>query len=126
MKQAFVMIRAGLLIPPVLLLLSLTAVPEWNLWLWLSLVLALGCVGGGLFAANTLQRQQAELEQRTRQLQASEQQLSPAAHLTRNYQDLLNALLPLWSRHRRPHPLRSAARQTGGGHELWRVQPHLR
>lgn len=79
MKQAFVMIRAGLLIPPVLLLLSLTAVPEWNLWIWLSLVLALGCVGGGLFAANTLQRQQAELEQRTRQLQASEQQpTSPA------------------------------------------------
>jgi methyl-accepting chemotaxis protein len=98
MKQAFVMIWAGLLLPPIVLLLSLLAVPEWNLWTVLGLVLALASTVAALFALNSLRRHQAELEQRNGHLQASEQQLSPGARLTRNYQELLNSLLPLWSR----------------------------
>ena len=98
MKQAFVMIWAGLLVPPALLVLSLTAVPALNMWLWLGLLLTLVCVLAALVAVGNLRRHQGELEEQNRRLQASEQELAPGARLTHNYQNLLKSLLPLWSR----------------------------
>ena len=98
MKQPFLMLWAGLLLSPLILLLSLTAVPSPGLWIWTGVAVALATAAAAAAAVRQLQRRQNELEARNHQLEDTERQLNPSARLTRNYQDLLNSLLPLWSR----------------------------